>query len=208
MRKLGWIAAGMALAVMVGGCGEKERYVYTAEDRPEVSAGMSSSRVGPPGMEINVSLSDIVAQIELTSDEIPVEYTLEPGIPYPCCYYEAEIKDVWYGEAEETDIELWFVGTGYNLHPNDQLVMYAAYDGGKQYVPVDGTYSIFILNPPDDGIFPLSANSVFEPLEGEDSSLLKQQTDEVFNRALEGDAGAWPGGAIFDPYKTEEAASE
>ena len=32
MRKIGWIAAGMALAVMVGGCGEKERLSHTSAE--------------------------------------------------------------------------------------------------------------------------------------------------------------------------------
>lgn len=135
-----------------------------------------------PGMEANVGMADVIVQVEIQSDQVLEDLSLPNGIPYPCCYYEAHIEDVWYGDPAQDDICIWFVGQDTILHQYDQIVAYLSYDEQNYYVPVDGAYSVFILNPPNDGLFPFGmAITEFKEMEGEDVQTLKDATDAVLS---------------------------
>ena len=68
MKRRGCVwAAAMALAALLSGCGEKERYVYTEEDRPEMFVNQNASRLYNPGVETNIGLADLIAEVEITS---------------------------------------------------------------------------------------------------------------------------------------------
>ena len=110
--------------LLLASCSEKERFEYTTEDRPIPYSNINASRFAPPGMETNVSMADVIAQLEITSEQVVQEMTLPHGVPYTACYYEAQIEDVWYGEPVDNNIQLWFVGTDTVLHQNDKLIAY------------------------------------------------------------------------------------
>ena len=198
----------MVLAALLSGCGEKERYVYTEEDRPEMFVNQNASRLYNPGVETNIGLADLIAEVEITSDQVVQEATTTEGVPWSFCYYEADVEEVWYGQPVDTDIRIYFHGTRAVLHRYDQVVVYLNYDEQTYFVPVDGEYSVFILNPPSDEVFPFAMVSEYEPLEGEDVSVLRTETDDAFQRILDREADIWPSGDIFDSYQVEEAASE
>lgn len=203
-----WLALAAACAVVIGGCGEKERHVYTAEDRPAMPSSQNVSWLYDPGVETNIGLADLIARVEITSDQVVEDFTTPEGVPWSFCYYEAHVEDVWYGEPVDTDIRIYFHGTKAVLHRYDQAVVYVNHDEQTYYIPVDGEYSVFILNPPDDGVFPFAMVAEYKALEGEDVSVLRAETDDAFQRILNREAVVRPLGDIFDPYKTEEAASE
>ena len=165
--------------LLLASCSEKERFEYTAEDRPIPYSNINASRFAPPGMETNVSMADVIAQLEITSEQVVQEMTLPHGVPYTACYYEAQIEDVWYGEPVDNNIQLWFVGTDAVLHENDKLVAYLSLAQQNHYVTVDAEYSVFILNPPNDAIFPFAMVSEYQEIEGEDVQTLKDATDAV-----------------------------
>lgn len=193
---------------LLSSCSNHERFTYTAEDRPSMMTNQNVSRLYDPGVETNIGLADLIAQVEITSGQVVEEVTTPEGVPWSFCYYEAHVEDVWYGEPVDTDIRIYFHGTKAVLHRYDQAVVYVNHDEQTYYVPVDGEYSVFILNPPDDGVFPFAMVSEYEALEGEDVSVLRAETDDAFQRILNREADIWPSGDVFDPYKTEEAASE
>ena len=168
----------------------------------------NASRLYNPGVETNIGLADLIAQVEITSGQVVEEVTTQEGVPWSFCYYDAHVEDVWYGEPVDTDIRIYLHGTDAILHKYDQVVVYLSYDKQTYYVPVDGEYSVFILNPPDDGVFPFAMVSEYEALEGEDVSVLRAETDDAFQRILNREADIWPSGDVFEPYKTEETASE
>ena len=165
--------------LLLASCSEKERFEYTTEDRPIPYSNINASRFAPPGMETNVSMADVIAQLEITSEQVVQEMTLPHGVPYTACYYEAQIEDVWYGEPVDNNIQLWFMGTDTVLHQNDKLIAYLSLAQQNHYVTVDAEYSVFILNPPDDGIFPFAMVSEYQEIEGEDVQTLKDATDAV-----------------------------
>ena len=198
----------LLFALLLTSCGEKERYQYTAEDRPIPYSNTNASRFAPPGMEVNVGMADVIAQLEITSGQVVEEMTLPHGVPYTACYYEAQVEDVWYGEPVDEDIELWFMGTGTILHPNDRLVAYLSLAQQNHYVTVDGEYSVFILNPPDDGLFPFAMIAEFKEMEGEDVQVLKDATDSVLAKIESGEevVPEFLYGAVAEEYLPETAA--
>lgn len=159
-------------------------------------------------MEANVAAADVIAQVEIQSEQVIEDLTLPHGEPYPCCYYEAHIEDVWYGDPAQDDIRIWFVGQNAVLHQYDQIVAYLSYDEQNYYVPVDGEYSVFILNPPDDGIFPFAMVSEYREMEGEDVQTLKDATDAVL-AAIESGEEVVPEflyGAVAEEHLPETSA--
>ena len=198
----------MSFLALLSSCSDHERFTYTAEDRPEMFINQNASRLYNPGVETNIGLADLIAQVEITSGQVVEEVTTQEGVPWSFCYYDAHVENVWYGEPVDTDIRIYLHGTDAILHKYDQVVVYLSYDEQTYYVPVDGEYSVFILNPPDDGVFPFAMVSEYEALEGEDVSVLRAETDDAFQRILNREADIWPSGDVFEPYKTEETASE
>lgn len=189
-------------------CSKIERYEYTAEDRPIPYSNINASRFAPPGMETNVSMADVIAQLEITSEQVVQEMTLPHGVPYTACYYEAQIEDVWYGEPVDNNIQLWFMGTDAVLHQNDKLIAYLSLAQQNHYVTVDAEYSVFILNPPDDGIFPFAMISEFKEMEGQDVQVLKDATDSVLAKIESGEqvVPEFLYGAVAEEYLPETAA--
>ncbi len=206
MKKI--ILAILLLSASLMGCASEQRHTYLPEDRPEMFINQNASRLYNPGVETNIGLADLIAQVEITSGQVVEEVTTQEGVPWSFCYYDAHVEDVWYGEPVDTDIRIYLHGTDAILHKYDQVVVYLSYDEQTYYVPVDGEYSVFILNPPDDGVFPFAMVSEYEALEGEDVSVLRAETDDAFQRILNREADIWPSGDVFEPYKTEETASE
>ena len=206
MKKI--ILAILLLSASLMGCASEQRHTYLPEDRPEMFINQNASRLYNPGVETNIGLADLIAQVEITSGQVVEEVTTQEGVPWSFCYYDAHVEDVWYGEPVDTDIRIYLHGTDAILHKYDQVVVYLSYDEQTYYVPVDGEYSVFILNPPDDGVFPFAMVSEYEALEGEDVSVLRAETDDAFQRILNREADRWPSGDVFEPYKTEETASE
>ena len=206
MKKI--ILAILLLSASLMGCVSEQRHTYLPEDRPEMFINQNASRLYNPGVETNIGLADLIAQVEITSGQVVEEVTTQEGVPWSFCYYDAHVEDVWYGEPVDTDIRIYLHGTDAILHKYDQVVVYLSYDEQTYYVPVDGEYSVFILNPPDDGVFPFAMVSEYEALEGEDVSVLRAETDDAFQRILNREADIWPSGDVFEPYKTEETASE
>ena len=206
MKKI--ILAILLLSASLMGCASEQRHTYLPEDRPEMFINQNASRLYNPGVETNIGLADLIAQVEITSGQVVEEVTTQEGVPWSFCYYDAHVEDVWYGEPVDTDIRIYLHGTDAILHKYDQVVVYLSYDEQTYYVPVDGEYSVFILNPPDDGVFPFAMVSEYEALEGEDVSVLRAETDDAFQRILNREADMWPSGDVFEPYKTEETASE
>ena len=206
MKKI--ILAILLLSASLMGCASEQRHTYLPEDRPEMFINQNASRLYNPGVETNIGLADLIAQVEITSGQVVEEVTTQEGVPWSFCYYDAHVENVWYGEPVDTDIRIYLHGTDAILHKYDQVVVYLSYDEQTYYVPVDGEYSVFILNPPDDGVFPFAMVSEYEALEGEDVSVLRAETDDAFQRILNREADIWPSGDVFEPYKTEETASE
>ena len=206
MKKI--ILAILLLSASLMGCASEQRHTYLPEDRPEMFINQNASRLYNPGVETNIGLADLIAQVEITSGQVVEEVTTQEGVPWSFCYYDAHVEDVWYGEPVDTDIRIYLHGTDAILYKHDQVVVYLSYDEQTYYVPVDGEYSVFILNPPDDGVFPFAMVSEYEALEGEDVSVLRAETDDAFQRILNREADIWPSGDVFEPYKTEETASE
>ena len=206
MKKI--ILAILLLSASLMGCVSEQRHTYLPEDRPEMFINQNASRLYNPGVETNIGLADLIAQVEITSGQVVEEVTTQEGVPWSFCYYDAHVENVWYGEPVDTDIRIYLHGTDAILHKYDQVVVYLSYDEQTYYVPVDGEYSVFILNPPDDGVFPFAMVSEYEALEGEDVSVLRAETDDAFQRILNREADIWPSGDVFEPYKTEETASE
>ena len=206
MKKI--ILAILLLSASLMGCASEQRHTYLPEDRPEMFINQNASRLYNPCVETNIGLADLIAQVEITSGQVVEEVTTQEGVPWSFCYYDAHVEDVWYGEPVDTDIRIYLHGTDAILHKYDQVVVYLSYDEQTYYVPVDGEYSVFILNPPDDGVFPFAMVSEYEALEGEDVSVLRAETDDAFQRILNREADIWPSGDVFEPYKTEETASE
>ena len=206
MKKI--ILAILLLSASLMGCASEQRHTYLPEDRPEMFINQNASRLYNPGVETNIGLADLIAQVEITSGQVVEEVTTQEGVPWSFCYYDAHVEDVWYGEPVDTDIRIYLHGTDAILHKYDQVVVYLSYDEQTYYVPVDGEYSVFILNPPDDTVFPFAMVSEYEALEGEDVSVLRAETHDAFQRILNREADIWPSGDVFEPYKTEETASE
>lgn len=197
------LISGLCL-LLLSSCSEKERHTYTAEDRPEMFINQNLSRLYNPGMDTNTGMADLVAQVEITSDQVIDEVTTPEGVPWTFCHYNAELEDVWYGEPVNNDIRIYFHGTDAVLHQYDKAVVYLMYDEENYYVPVDGEYSIFILNPPGDEIFPFAMVSEYDLLEGESVSHLREQTDDAFERVLNGESDVYPSGAVFDLYQSND----
>ena len=171
-------------AAFLFSCNAKERYVYTSEDRSFVSYSNKmkplASFVCPSGMDANVGLADLIAEIEITLDRVIQNSELDEGIPYPMSHYEAHIRNIWYGEAVDTNIVLWIVGEEPELHKNDIAVVYMNYGRTENYyAPVDGEYSIFIVNAPDNTIFSMRLTEEYETFEGQEVSALREETDGI-----------------------------
>ena len=190
--------------ILLSSCSEKERYTYTAEDRPEMFINQNLSRLYAPGTETNTGMADLVALVEITSEQLVEKVTTSEGVPWTFCYYKACLEDVWYGEPVNDDIRIYFHGTDAVLHQYDQAVVYLMHDEKNYYVPVDGEYSVFILNPPSDEIFPFAMVSEYDLLEGKNVSHLREVTDGAFERVLNGESDVYPSGAIFDPYQSND----
>lgn len=184
MKRKVCLLLAAACAVMLVSCGEKERHVYTNEDRNYVSyldkITPIASFVYPSGMDVNVGLADLVAEIEITSDRVIQNSELDEGIPYSMSRYQARIRDIWYGEAVDTDIVFWIVGEEPELHQNDIIVAYMSYGGVENYyAPVDGEYSVFVVNAPDDTIFSMRLIEEYESFEKKEVSALREETDNI-----------------------------
>lgn len=115
-----WLALAAVCAVMISGCGEKERYTYTRTDRiayPWSQAMM----IHAPGMELNTCLAELIAEVEICSDRQTDRYTLSGEVPVTVSWYEARIRDVWYGDAVDDEIQVWFMGDDSQLHKTTAL---------------------------------------------------------------------------------------
>ena len=196
-----WLALAAVCAVMNSGCGEKERYTYTRTDRiayPWSQAMM----IHAPGMELNTCLAELIAEVEICSDRQTDRYTLSGEVPVTVSWYEARIRDVWYGDAVDDEIQVWFMGDDSRLHLNDRIILYATYGGEENYyVPVDGEASVFILNPPDDTVFSYSMISDYENLDGSSPEELREETEAILAQVAAGNgpvANGYIGGAAED----------
>ena len=177
--------------LLLASCSEKERYEYSDNDRvlDPLYMNASTMRVAPLGTSTNASMADLIAQVEIRSEQTIEERTLEGGMPYTVSHYNAHIEEIWYGDPVDYNIQIWFVGDQQVLHQNDQLILYATYgDMENYYVPVDGPYSIFIINPPTDTLFPLSLINEYEELENQDVSVLREETEAVLANIASGNS--------------------
>lgn len=207
-----WLALAAVCAVMISGCGEKERYTYTRTDRiayPWSQAMM----IHTPGMELNTCLAELIAEVEICSDRQTDRYTLSGEVPVTVSWYEARIRDMWYGATVDDEIQIWFMGDDSQLHLNDRIILYATYSGQENiYLPVDGEASVFILNPPDDTVFPYSMISDYEDLDGSSPEKLREETEAILAQVAAGNgpvANGYVGGAAEDYIeKNAVAASE
>src|SRR5699024_8794263 len=89
--------------ILLSSCSEKERYTYTAEDRPEMFINQNLSRLYAPGTDTNTGMADLVALVEITSEQLVEKVTTSEGVPWTFCYYKACLEDVWYGEPVNDD---------------------------------------------------------------------------------------------------------
>lgn len=109
---------------------------------------------------------------------------------------------MWYGDAVDDEIQVWFMGDDSQLHQNDRVILYATYGGEENYyVPVDGEASVFILNPPDDTVFPYSMISDYENLDGCSPEKLREETEAILAQVAAGNgpvANGYIGGAAED----------
>ncbi len=205
MKKLSAIFLAFFFALSLSSCGHQERYIYTETDR-----NFKSQLDNPnlclfymPGMEMNTGMADLIAEIEITSNQTAVDGELDDGIPYPMVWYRAKIREIWYGEVNSKEIKIWFAGEGPLLHSGDRLVAYLNYgDVENYYVPVLGEYSVYVLNPPDNGIFTFVLNEEYEDLSGQSEEVLRAETEQVLEdiRDTGGKMSAFLYGEIARPY--------
>lgn len=191
MKRLGLLISICVIALFAA-CAQqevsKERHIYSPEDRPPTAVGSASaSYFNPHGMDTNAGMADVIAQVEITSGQQTKEFTLPDGPSYTACYYEAEIQQIWHGQPHDDNIKIWFPNVNYLLHKNDQLIVYVAFQEPDMYVPVDGEYSVFVLNPPDDTVFPYGMLSAYTDYLENDVSVLKDATAAVLSRIESGE---------------------
>lgn len=208
-----WVLCGV-MALMLTSCGEKERYVYTEEDKIYSSyldqISQTASLFMSPGMESNVFMADVVAEVEIRSAQRVETVELDGGVPITSSYYDAQILDTWYGEAVQDDIQVGFMGTEPILHENDRIIMYLSYAGSENYYsPVYGEYSIYIQNPPDDTIYAFRLVPADEVLAGADISSLREITEGYIADVYEHGVDALvPVGDVITPAYDAYLASE
>ncbi len=211
-KRISVVLMSAFLLLSLSSCGGS-RHVYTAEDRPVVPASQAM-RLYESGIDTNTVLSDLIAEVEITSEQETEELTLSGGVPYPVCKYQAKVRNVWYGETDYRDIVIWFVGTRDVLYRNDRAIMYLRQNKENNYVPVDGEYSVFLLNPPEDVIFPYSVYYEYDVYENQDVRILKEATEESFRRIENGEVSVIFGivgdaaKESYDQAVANQAASE
>lgn len=98
--------------LLLASCSEKERYEYSDNDRvlDPLYMNASTMRVAPLGTSTNASMADLIAQVEIRSEQTIEERTLEGGMPYTVSHYNAHIEEIWYGDPVDYNIQIWFVG--------------------------------------------------------------------------------------------------
>ncbi len=214
MKKRTSLFVLLGAAILFTSCLQQEsmttdRYTYDIEDRPRMAANSASvSYFSDHDMETNVGMADVIAQVEITSDQHIADFTLPSGYSYTACYYEAHVEELWYGQVMDEEIEIWFMDTGCILHKNDKMVVYVSYQEPDMYVPVDGEYSVFILNPPDDLVFPFGMDYAYTDIEGNGIQTLKDATDSVLAKIESGEevVPEFLYGAVAEEYLPETAA--
>lgn len=161
-------------------CAEKERYVYTEEDKQGSTYSMAASRWFAPSLEANVWCSDLIVQGTIISDPETVTTELSPGVPYTVTEYRLRVGKTWFGETDEKTIRFRIMGTYPVYHRADEVVVYLnGFDDADYYMLVDNEHSVYIANPPTDMAFTLSENSDIAAYEGMSLEDIRQQTEAI-----------------------------
>lgn len=142
------------------------QHVYDPADRVVLSSENQSLRMFAPGLDTNVALADLIAVVEVKDNGRESTYILGEDleerwqIPVTNTHYTFEVKDIWHGEVEETELEVVLAGgKGYGCtkpYQNDQLIVFMSKRQDGLYILVDDEHSMFAINPPDGTLYSFS----------------------------------------------------
>ena len=174
----------IAVAVLLGSCGnpyasdyDPNRHQYDPETRISQSRSFLSDAfvvVSPPEQSFiaEVVSADLIIEGKVLDDGTLVSRYLPVGegedpTASPQLYsvnYQIQIRDVWYGKCEDTEITLGLLG-GFESgvmkpHKNDELILFLNQKSNGDYTTVFYEESIYIINPPENKIFVFADNPI------------------------------------------------
>ena len=211
MKKLCCLLIGILL--LCCGCAQSDdatgyapdRHQYDEETRLEQNENTENSNTNslsvlsiPPDKEFEYMAlsSDVILAGTVVDDGVttrePLLMSVSDGPEAEVTAYQVNVREVWQGECDEEQITLKFYWP-HQTRPfkNDELILFLKKQGSGFYTPVTADNdSVFVINPPENKLFPLSTQQDIIAYDNQSVETLKSdvaETVEEFRAATEYD---------------------
>ena len=188
MRKMGWIAACLAVLALAGcEAGEKEeRHTYLPEERvPRYSQVMRLK----PDFDLQLLWSDAVLRVKVEDSGTEREAFSGSGVPIGATDFQIKILEVWQGEEDRDTVTLSIRG-GHDSGvtkplENDELVLFLKIEAETGiYYLVDEEYSMFAVNP-DGTMYAFADMDEFTAYDGMEADDFRAEIQSKLDNAPE-----------------------
>lgn len=176
---------------------DPDRHQYDPETRVSGSRSFLSDAfvvISPPEQSFiaEVVSADLIIEGKvldegtLVSRYLPVNEGEDPTAS-PQLYsvdFQIQVRDVWYGECEDTEITLGLLG-GFESgvtkpHKDDELILFLSQKSNGDYTTVFYEESIYVINPPENKIFVFADNpSLIEGYDHTSISFIKREVKRI-----------------------------
>ena len=212
MKKLCCLLAGILL--LCCGCAQSgdaagyapDRHQYDEETRLEQNE--NTENIGSANSSIFITVaedeqfefmtlvSDVILTGTVADDGVTTREPLLGDIPNgpeaDVTAYQVNVREVWQGECDEEQITLKFYWP-HQTRPfkNDELILFLRWQWTDFYTPITADNdSVFVINPPENKLFPLSTQQDIIAYDNQSVETLKSdvaETVEEFRAATEYD---------------------